>query len=100
MRATRAGLVLIAGVLASFFGCTGRGPRDVGNQNKRSEFEGSGGGSGVHDGGTDAAHVIASPQVAGKKARILAHASARAIATNATHVFYGDAEDDTLYAVP
>jgi hypothetical protein len=87
-------------VLVSLAACTGRGPRDIGNQNKRSEFEGSGSGSGSSARDAGDGRVLATPQSAGKKARILAHASARAIATNATHVFYGDAEDDTLFAVP
>src|SRR5688500_218902 len=79
---------------------SGRGPRAVGNPNKRSQFEGWGGRYGSADAGAAADPVLATPHAAGKKARVLAHASARALATNATHVFYGDAEDDTLYALP
>src|SRR5688572_14877347 len=91
----RAPLLLL--VLAS--ACTGHGPRDVGNQNKRSEFTGAGIGSSNADGGSDGGRVVAAPNAAGKKPRVLAHASARAITTNPTHVFFGDAEDDTLYTL-
>ena len=81
--------------------CGGKkGPRDIGNRSPRSELVEGGGPATAADAGADAAHVIAKPDVAGKPARVLAHASSRAIATNATNVFYGDAEDDRLYTVP
>lgn len=36
----------------------------------------------------------------GKKARLFVHASARALAIDATSVYYGDSENDAIYAAP
>ena len=44
--------------------------------------------------------VLAKPTVVGKKPRLIARASSRAIALDATHIYYGDSEDDALYAIP
>lgn len=44
--------------------------------------------------------VVAEPTVVGKKPRVLARASTRALALDATNIYYGDNEDDGIYAMP
>jgi hypothetical protein len=89
---------LVIGMLAVSCACaTRRGPKDVGlERNPRSEFDAGATGT---PGTTTQAHVPAKP-VASTRIRVLAEASARAIAASATHVYFGDTEDDALYAVP
>jgi hypothetical protein len=73
----------------------------VGNQNPRSEFADGPGGLPARDAGADpAVRVLATPEVAGVPPRELANASSRAIALDASRVYFGDAEDDDVYAVP
>jgi len=74
--------------------CARPGPRDLGQtRNPRSEFQGAG----------SAAPPVAAPAnvaPATPRIEVLARASSRALATSATHVFFGDNEDDALLAVP
>lgn len=94
-------LVCCIGALP-LLGCTKRRPRDVGDLNPRSEFvDGPGGPRQKHDAGADAniERVIATPAVAGLVPREIAKASARAIITSPLHVYFGDSEDDALYAL-
>ena len=44
--------------------------------------------------------VAVQPTVNAKKPRLVAHASTRALAVDATHIYYGDSEDDGIYAMP
>lgn len=79
--------------------CSTQRPRDVGprvKMNPRSEFEESGGGPIRRDpreAPTDAGSR-------GTRPRVLVHARARALATDATRLYFGDAADDVLYAMP
>jgi hypothetical protein len=81
--------------------CAKRGPRDVGNQNPRSEFaEGLGAAGAGRDASTDGApRTIATPTPTGRKPRELVRAYSRALAIDATAVYFGDASDDTLCAL-
>lgn len=86
-------------------GCDKSGPRDVGNLHKRSEFTGAGTGSAKRpDAGEgtsrDGGVSLATPAVSGKKPSELAHANTRAIVTSRSHIYFGDAEDDALFALP
>jgi hypothetical protein len=88
-------------VLCCTVACTGRHPRDVSNQNPRSELvDGPGSPGPTRDAGSALGvdRVIARPAV-GLAPREIAKASARAIVTSPTHVFFGDSEDDALYAL-
>jgi len=101
---------LTATILAAL-ACTRQGPKDLGNENKRSEFGVAGTGSpyassevrrnpdaGAGNGNGNGSTATAIP--AGKKPKEIARANTRAMATNMTHLFYGDAEDDALFAIP
>ncbi len=78
--------------------CSSRGgPRDVGNQHPHSSFEDGPGGVARVDAGTPA---LAQPHVTGRKPHVLVKATTRAIATRGTLVYYGDAAEDGLYAIP
>jgi hypothetical protein len=88
-------------VVVVVLGCSGGGrTRDVAGDRDRRQR----GGEPVADAGTaeDAAevpHVLAQPTVAGKEARVFTHASAHALAIDATNLYYGDAENDGIYAM-
>jgi hypothetical protein len=87
-------------------GCEKNGPKDVGNEHKRSEFTGAGNGTTLsgHANANDAKDAgglhIATPIVSGKKPREISHANARAIVTSKSHIYFGDAEDDALFSLP
>lgn len=92
--------VLAVMALGSAPACHKRGPKDVGNQNPRSEFEGAGTGHGADASiplASSNGRVIASPTKGGRLPREIAKASARAITTSPTHVYFGNAEDDMIY---
>lgn len=89
--------VLASAVLACLVACAKRGPRDVGNQNPRSEFVDGPGGVRARDasaGGPD--RVVATPAPLGRRPREIAKVNSRALVTDATHVYFGDSDDDTL----
>jgi hypothetical protein len=83
----------IAVLTLAFLACSKQGPRDVGNQKQgsvfadapRTQFP-------ADDGG-----VVHAPPAA--RPREIARAETRAIATNKTHVFFGDTADDALYSL-
>lgn len=81
-------------------GCTRRGPRDVGERGYRAARDLAPNAVDGGPAGTATIRSVATPAPAGIAPRILAHATARAIATTKTHVYFGDAEDDALLAVP
>jgi hypothetical protein len=56
--------------------------------------------SGSGDVVPEAPPVIAQPVIVGKRPRVLTRASSRALAVDATNVYYGDADDDAVYAMP
>jgi hypothetical protein len=85
-------------VLAS--GCTTGGrARDVAGDRRRARDSGVDGSTAT---GTvpEAPEAAAVPAIPAKKARLLARASARALAIDTTTLYYGDSEDDGLYAIP
>jgi hypothetical protein len=84
-------------MLALACACTPRrGPKDLGQErNPRSEFDGAAIGT---PGTTTRATVPAKPR-ASATIRVLARASARAIATSEAQIYFGDNEDDVLYAI-
>lgn len=90
--APRCAVVLASLALAA---CARRGPRDVGDRNYRGEPSAD-----ATPAGSATIHSVATPALAGIAPRVLAHASARAIATTSTDVYFGDASDDALLAVP
>lgn len=47
----------------------------------------------------DQSRVVASPDVSGREPAPLVHANARALATDDSHVYFGDGNDDTLCSV-
>lgn len=84
--------------LLALAACTRRGPRDVGERGYRGDVA-----QDAPDGGpagTATIHSVATPAPVGVAPRVLARANARAIATTKTHVYFGDAADDALLAVP
>lgn len=84
-------------VLLAAAACSSPHPKDVGaKKNPRSEF-GEGGGGPTRD--RERADAGAPAAASGTKARVIAHASSYAIATDAERVYFGDAEDDGLFAV-
>jgi hypothetical protein len=90
--------VAVAVVLA-LGACSKKGPRDVGDLGYYGDL-----GSPRADPTAAVApsaepRTAAKPSPTGSPPRVLARASARAIATSKTHVYFGDAEDDTLYAL-
>lgn len=87
--------------LAGVAGCSGAArPRDVaGDRRPRRDEPDSGPG--------DAASTVPAPPpaattlaVIGKKPRVFARASCRAIALDKDTVYYGDSEDDAIYSMP
>lgn len=44
--------------------------------------------------------AIAQPETRGAKTRVLVHAGARAIAVDADNLYYGDSEQDAVFAIP
>ena len=99
-RAARAATCLAAAALALTFAgaCAKRGPRDLGSPGAAAELS-----TGALD--ADArpdrarAHVPAAPTARGTTPRVLVRVEARALATDATHLYFGDVAGDTLSAV-
>jgi hypothetical protein len=96
------------GMLAFACACGGRrGPTDVRLERNGRPSEVGGGATGTAGAAsntsststTTQARVPAKPAT-GARVRVLAKASARAIAASKTHVYFGDTEDDALYAMP
>ena len=102
-RSTLAGLValvllpLLAGACSS--GATR--PRDIAGDRRprRDDADGSadGGASGMVP---EPPPVAVQPTVNANKPRLVARASTRALAVDATNIYYGDSEDDGIYAMP
>ncbi len=86
---------------ASIGACAAAGPRDVGNQNPRSEFP-SAEVAAPEDAGTEAGRhrVRAKPTLLGRAARVIAHGPSHAIALDADNVYFGDDASDQLVALP
>lgn len=84
-------------VFALALGCTGGRARDVAGERKPR--------GGASDAAAPTATVPEAPQVSaakvtpGTKARTVARASARALAIDATNLYYGDSESNALYAL-
>ncbi len=97
----RSSLVARAAVLVALAStaCARRGPRDVGEHGHRDDREAAPEPSGGAPAGSATIRSIATPAPAGIAPRVLAHATAHAIATTKTHVYFGDAGDDVLLAV-
>ena len=88
--------VLVLAALASVVACSKRGPRDLRGRDAQSEL----GESRARDASADGPErVVAPPTPTGRKPREIAKANSRALATDATHVYFGDGDDDTLCSV-
>jgi hypothetical protein len=80
--------------------CSKRGPRDLGNQNPRSEFVDGAGGAGQRGRAADGgAQPVGSPEVPRPKPREIARAHSVALAVDANQLYFGDANDDALFAI-
>src|SRR5688500_17881343 len=93
MRSGREIALLVALALCA---CRGRGVRD------RIERPTSEDGSDTRSipAGTTTVRSVATPVPTGVKPRTIARAYAVALVTTKTHVYFGDADDDSLLAVP
>jgi len=97
MRARFAALVVVALVTLACSG--GRRTRDVaGDRERRGRADEPDAAASASSGVAEVPRVLAEPMVAGKQARVFTDASARALAIDATNVYYGDAETDGIYA--
>ena len=90
---------LAAVAFALAVACAKRGPRDVGGRALPSELGAGPGAAGARDADGGPPRVIAMPVAKGLKPRPLLRVTARALATDATHVYFGDSSDDTLCAL-
>ena len=91
--------VLLSAAVGVAIACGGRrGPRDIGNLHPSSEFPA---GAEPRDAGPlpDSGVQLAAPTVAGTRPQKLARATSRAIALDRDRIYFGDAEDDGLYAM-
>lgn len=79
--------------------CAKRGPRDVGNRAPPSELGADAGAAAARDVDGGPPRVVATPAAKGLKPRPLVRVDARALATDATHVYFGDSTADTLCAL-
>jgi hypothetical protein len=86
--------------LTVFAGCAGR-DRGVPDRFERPRSGEARSGSAAADApaGTTTVRSVATP-VPGKKPRVIARAHAVALATTKTHVYFGDADDGWLFAMP
>lgn len=99
----RRGIVVLAGALALSACSGGRGARDARDRPLTKTHAQNDGAAEQADAGavaTTTVRSVATPAPAGVKPSIVARANAFAIATTKTQVYFGDAEDDTLFAVP
>ena len=93
--------IVLTSAILSAGGCARRGPRDVGNQNPRSEFvDGPNGPSRAHDAGAEPERINAATSPAGRTPRPVANAETRVLALDASRVYFADPADDSLAAVP
>lgn len=97
------GIRLFVGVaVLALGGCFGRGSRGVPDRIERpsSDEDRDGEGALGERAGTTTVRSVATPVAAGKKPRVIARAHSVALATTKTHVYFGDADDDWLAALP
>lgn len=100
----RPGFPLLAlACVAALAACSGegrRGPRDSFDRSGNGDVARvDGADAGVTPVGTATVHSVATASPPGVKPRIVARANALAIATTKTHVYFGDAEDDWMFAL-
>lgn len=94
--------VLLAAAITSI-GCGGSRARDVAGERRPGSRAA---GPGATSTGPAVPSVppppraVAQPEARGAKTRILVHAGARAIAVDADNVYYGDSEQDAVFAIP
>ena len=94
----RASAALIALLL---FGCSqgpGR-PRDRAGDRRSRGDEADGGAGGAHAVVPEPPRPTEQPSVKSDRPRVVAKASARALALDAGHVYYGDSDDDGVYSI-
>jgi hypothetical protein len=100
-RMSRSLAVAIAGAsLVLGAACSGSTPRDVGPGTRRSEFPPEATGRRLPKVPPPEEVAAPPPSARAPSPRALARVISRAIATDRTHVYFGDAEDDALLAVP
>ena len=91
-------LVLVLFATLALGACARRGSRDL------PLHRGAGAGEGAAELEVQGAPVtlrsVDTPLPAGSPPRLVARASARAIATSKTHIYFGDTDDDAVLAVP
>ena len=90
---------LAAVAFALAVACAKRGPRDVGDRAHPSDLRTGSGAAGARDADGGPPRVVATPAAKGLKPRPLLRVNARALTTDATHVYFGDSTDDTLCAL-
>ncbi|MBX3202311.1 MAG: hypothetical protein KF894_29550 [Labilithrix sp.] len=97
-RAPRASTCLAAAALALTVAtaCAKRGPRDLGSPGSAAELST---GALDRDGDRARPYVAAAPTARGTTPRVLVRVEARALATDATHLYFGDAAGDSLSSV-
>src|SRR5205085_2860779 len=78
--------------------CSGRGARGVPDRIERPVASASE--SGTSPVATTTVSSVTTPVPPGAKPRIVARAYSAALATTKTHVYFGDADDDWLLAMP
>src|SRR5689334_18453192 len=99
-RKARAFVLTIVMGCSAALACTKRSPRDFEAQNPKSEFpDGPSNTRPTHDAGPAPTHTLAAPLPGGLTPHEIARASARAIVTSPTQIYFGDDEDDALYAL-
>ncbi len=96
-------LLLVSAGLASLGACSGGAtrPRDVaGDRRPRGQLadaSAEGGDPGI---APEPPPPAVQPVVKANKPRVVAHANTRALAVDATSLYYGDSDDDGIYALP
>jgi hypothetical protein len=96
-------LLLVSAGLASLGACSGgaRRPRDVaGDRRPRGRVADASAEAGDPGIAPEPPPPVVQPVVKANKPRVVAHASTRALALDATSIYYGDSEDDGIYALP
>jgi len=94
-----AALVLVA-LLAACSSGSAR-PRDVaGDRRPRRDDADAAADAGAYGMVPEPPPVTVQPTVNAKKPRFVVHASTRALAVDATNLYYGDSEDDGIFALP
>lgn len=87
-------------VVLALTGCFGRGSRGVPDRFEPPSSEEGSDGARSEPAGTTTVRSVATPAPAGKRPRVVARASSVALATTKTHVYFGDADDHWILALP